>query len=308
MNFDKSKLTEQDYVDLNGAISRAAPRVRFWYNLPNTFMLEGRYNIDKGECSKLHFIKLDRIAEETGATCDYDKLHKDHSFMREDRYSTKKIGISDAFPRGFRLGKLFGFKDVDICAYNPSNPLPNVSVGKRKAELVQIDGLGWGNTYDARVNFERGTACFNQEDQDIAHRLGLEYFPTGIMKIDSLKPSDSSLHSKKPGQKEGKPIIYCDNPCCGGELKSPEVVVEEITGGVYHSSTCFWKDVGTKRYLAREREDIDLSNVEPVKVSLEHALFMYSNGELQQSRDGRKVDSKDFRKVEMWPEAAVLFH
>lgn len=271
---DTLKFTSQDYQDLNEAISRAAPKVRFWYVLPNSWRF---------------LINQNAVAEQTGASSDYEKLHKEHSFMFQDEYNSRRIHLATSRNR-FHLGKLVGLKDTEICVYNPQNPIPEVRIGRRNAHLVQIDGLGWGNTYDARVNFEKGVAFLNEEDQDIAHRLGLIYTPTGIMEIDSLSPSDFELHKDKPKTDDsGNPILYCDNRACQKQVRNPILVVDKQTGGLYHSETCFGKDMGVKAYLAQEREDITLKPV-PERISLEDALTMYERGELQQSLDPKNKD------------------
>lgn len=126
--FSKEKLTSQDYQDLNLAISRAAPIVRFWYVLPNSWQF---------------VINKDAIVEQTKATSDYDKLHEEHSFMHQDEYNSRTIRLTISSNRRFHLSNLLGLKDNEICVYNPKNPIPEVSVGRRTAHLVQIDGLGW---------------------------------------------------------------------------------------------------------------------------------------------------------------------
>lgn len=287
---DTKKFTSQDYQDLNGAISRAAPKVRFWYVLPNSWQFA---------------INQNTVAEQTGATSDYDKLHEKHSFMSQGEYNSRRIHLATSGNGGFHLGRLVGLRDTEICVYNPQNPIPEVRVGRRNAHLVQIDGLGWDNTYDARIGFERGVAFLNEEDQDIAHKLGLIYTPTGTMEIDSLSSSDFELHKDKPKTDEsGNHILYCDNRACQKKVRNPVLVVDRQTGGLYHSETCFGKDMGVKAYLAQEREDMKLQPV-PVRVSLEDALTMYERGELQQSLNPRNKNK--LRSVEMWPEAAVLF-
>jgi len=287
---DTTKPTSQDYEDLNEAISRAAPKIRFWYVLENAYKF---------------MINQDSIVEQTGATSDYDKLHKEYSFMTKDEYNSRRIHLATSRNGEFHLGKFLGLRDIDICVYNPQNPLPEVRVGRRNAHLVQIDGLGWGNTYDARIDFEKGVAFLNEEDQDIAHRLGLIYTPTGIMEIDSLTPSDFELHKDKPKTDEtGNLILYCDNRGCQKRIRNPVLIVDRQTGGLYHSETCFWKDMGVKAYLAQEREDINLQPV-PEKVSLEDALRMYERGELQQSPNPKT--RYKLRSLEPWPEAGILF-
>lgn len=286
---DATKLTSQDYEVLNKAISRAAPKIRFWYVLPNSWKFT---------------INQDAVAEQTGATSDYDKLHEEHSSMSQDEYNSERIHLSTPRQGGFHLGKLLGLKNTEICVYNPQNPIPKVNVGRRVAPLVQIDGLGWGNTYDARIDLEKGIASLNEEDQDIAHELGLIYTPKGIMEVDSLTPSDFEIHKDKLKTDEsGNLILYCDNSACEKEVRSPILVVDEQTGGLYHSEICFVKDMRVKAYLSQEREDLDLKPV-PVRISLEDALTMHQEGKLQQSSNPRTRDK--LRSLEPWPEA-VLF-
>jgi hypothetical protein len=286
---DIKKLTSQDYQDLNGAISRAASKVRFWYALPNSWQF---------------LVNQDEVAEQTGATSDYDKLHEEHSFMSQNKYNSKRIHLATSRNRRFHLGRLLGLKDIEICVYNPQNPIPEVRVGRRTASLIQIDGLGWGNTYNARIDFEREIAFLNEEDQDIAHRLGLIYTPTGIMEVD-FSSSDFELHKNKPKIDEsGNYLLYCDNCACQKRVRNPILVIDRQTGGLYHSETCFWKDMRVKAYLVQERDDMNLQSV-PVRISLEDALIMYERGELQQSFNPKTKDK--LRSLEPWPEAGVLF-
>lgn len=130
----------------------------------------------------------------------------------------------------------------------------------------------------------------NEEDQDIAHRLDLIYTPTGIMEIDSLSTSDFELHKDKLRiDDSGNSILYCDNCACQKRVRNPVLVVDKQTGGLYHSETCFRKDMIVKAYLAEEREDL---NIQPilVRVSLEDVLKMYEKGELQQSQNPKTRD------------------
>jgi len=288
--FDMKSLTAQDYQDLNGAISRAAPKVRFWYELPNAWQFA---------------INQNGIIGQTGATSDYNKLHEEHEFMSQDEYNSKRIHLAVSRNGKFHLGKLLGLKNVEICVYNPQNPIPEVRVGRRNARLVQIDGLGWGNTYDARIGFERRIAFLNEEDQDIAHKLGLIYTPTGIMEVDSLSCSDFEMHGNKPKiDDSGNAILYCDNRACQKRVRNPVLVIDRQTGGLYHSETCFGKDMGVKKYLAKEKEGLEIKPA-PVRVTLEDAIKMYEGGELQQSTNPRFTER--FRSLNQWPEAAVLF-
>tara|TARA_Y100000034_G_scaffold130551_2_gene189272 strand:- start:54 stop:935 length:882 start_codon:yes stop_codon:yes gene_type:complete len=287
--FDVTKLTLENYQNLNGAISRAAPKVRFWYNLPNALQFT---------------INQDAVAEQTGAISDYDKLHEKHNFMSQHEYNSRRTHLTASRKGGFHIGKLLGFRDVDICVYNPQNPLPEVKVGRKTAPLVQIDGLGWGNTYDARIDLESGIAFLNEDDQDIAHRVGLIYTPKGIIEIDSLTPSNFEMHKDKPRTNDsGNSILYCDNRACQKEVRNPILVIDEQTGGLYHSETCFGKDMGVKAYLSQEREDLDIKPVS-IRISLEDALEMYQGGELQQSVNPKTKDK--LRSLNLWPEAAAI--
>jgi len=286
--FDKSRLNETDYHELNSAISRAAPKVRFWYSLSNAWQFA---------------INQNAIAEQTRATSDYDKLHKEHD-LHEDEYNSKRIHLTNIRNKKFHLSKLLGLKDTDICAYNPQNPIPEIKVGRRTAQLIQIDGLGWGNTYNARINFEKGTAFLNEDDQDIAHRLGLIYTPTGIIEVDALKPSDFEMHRNKTKTNDtGNMVLYCDNRSCQKRVRNPILVIDEQTGGLYHSDTCFWKDMSVKAYLSQEREDLTIEPI-PKRIQLEEAVAMYERGELQQSPEPRTTEK--FRSLNPWPEVALL--
>lgn len=288
MEFNARKLTAKDYHELSEAISRAAPKIRFWYKLPNSW----------------HFaVNQNAIAEQAGATSDYDKLHDEYCFMTQDKYNTRRIHLSVLENRS-KLGKLLGLRDIEICVYNPKNPLSNVNVRRKNAQLVQIDGLGLGNTYDAQIDFEKGIAFLNEDDQDIAHRLGLMYTPTGIMEVDSLTCSDIDMHkSKEKTDGSGKHVLYCDNRACQKRIRNPVLVVDAQTGGLYHSETCFEKDMGVKAYLAQDIRDLEIKLV-PMKISLEDALNMYETGDLQQSLNPKFT--KNFRSLNQ-SEAAVLF-
>ncbi len=265
---DRIKLTLQDYKELNKAISRAAPKIRFRYILKNAYK---------------SMINPDLIIEQTGATSDYDKFHNKYSSITKDKYNSRRIHLVTSKKKRFNLGKIFGLKNFEICVYNPQNPIPNVKVGRKNAHLVQIDGLGWGNTYDARIDLEKKLAFLNEEDQNIAHKLGFIYTPTGILEINTVYPSDSELHKDKPKIDEaGDLILYCDFPGCQKRVKNPILIVDRQTGGLYHSEICFWKDMGIKAHLIHDRKDINYQPV-PEKVSLETALKMYERGELQQS-------------------------
>lgn len=288
--FDRNKLIDKDYEELNSAISRAAPKVRFWYYLSNAWQFGVNQN---------------SIVEQTSAISDYDKLHEEHSFMSEKGHNSRRIHLVNVRNERFHWGKLLGLKGIDICVYNPKNPVPNVRAGRRTAQLTQIDGLGWGNTYDARIDFEKGIAFLNEDDQDVAHRLGLIYTPTGIMEIDALTPSNFEMHRDKTRTDDaGNVILYCDNRSCQRGVRNPILFVDEQTGGLYHSDTCFWKDMGVKAYLSQEKEDLTVEPV-PKRIGLEEAITMYERGELQQSPNPRTTEK--LRSLNQWPEAAVLF-
>ncbi len=286
-----TKLTLQDYEDLNQAISRAAPKVRFWYVLQNYWPFA---------------INQDAIVEQTEATSDYDKWHNENSFMFQDEYNSTRIHLSPCRNKRFHLGKLLGLRDIIICVYNPKKPLLEIRVGRRVARLIQIDGLdgGLGNTFGARVDFEKGIAFLNEEDQDIAHRLGLIYTPAEIMNVvGDPMPSDFEMHKDKSKIDEfGNSILYCDNRACQKRVRNPILVIDRQTGGLYHSETCFWKDMYVKAYLAQERG----LNIQPVpeRISLRDALIMYEKGELQQSPNPKIRDK--WRSLKPL-EAGVLF-
>ncbi len=287
--FDRDKLTAQDYQDLNKAISKASPYVRFWYSLPNAW----QFSINKNS-----------IVEQTGAITDYDKLHEENRFMEKNEYNSRKIHLAARRDGRFNLGKLIGLKEIDICVYNPQNPVPEVKIGRRLAQLVQIDGFSWGNTRESRINFEKGFAIFNEEDQDIAHRLGLIYSPSGVLEIDSLTCSDFEMHKNKPKRDDsGNTMLYCDNRACKRRVRNPVLVVDKKSGGLYHSEICFWKDMRVKKYLSQERKDLEIDPVSQ-RIELEEALRMYDRNELQQSPEPKSKDK--LRSLEFWPEAAII--
>ena len=298
--FDKSKLAQCDLDELNQAIKRAAPKVRFWYSLPDTFFIEGFYKRAKGRRSNFCFIDQNEIACQTGATTDFDKMHEKYPREVKDKYNTQSVVITDADTSNgkFELKRIWGMKDLNVCVFNPRHPLLNVCIGKKTADLFQMDGRGLGNTYDAGVYFNEGSAILLEEDQNIAHRLELEYSPKGVLECSARTPSRSSSHAKSSGfDSRGNPLIYCDNPCCKGLLQNPKVIFEPKTGGVYHSSICFWKDFELKVHLTDERTSSHLIKTKAEKISLEQALIKYTCGELLQSRKNRKIQDLEFRKV-----------
>lgn len=295
-------ITQENLSELDGAIRRAAPRVRYWYARPNSFFIRASEDYIDHNHLDIHFLNLKKAIKETGAVSDFEKLKDEHPFI-EERYNSQNHHVS--LPYRFMWKNLLGLKDIEICIYNPTNPSLTLP-GIEDAKLVQIDGLGWGNTYDARVNLGSGDAIFNEEDQNIAHRLGLQYTPTGILEIDSCSASSSELHKDEPEfDEEGKLILYCDNPSCGKRVRNPQVALEGVTGGLYHSRICYNKDVPTKAYLMRDAEKE--FEPQPRMITLEEATEMYHKGELQQSRHNSKKERTELRSVEPWPEAAVLF-
>lgn len=285
MVFDKSQLAQTDYSDLYEAVKRTGPKIRFWYSLPNAF---------------LSFINQDSIADRTGATSDYDKLKEGRDWFTPDEYNTLKTRIGvNSLSNGLlgRLGNLIGLKNIDICVHNPQYALPSLDLGKRTAELVQIDALGFGNIYEGRINFERGIAVISEEDQDLAHRLGLMFTPAGILETDALTPSSPDMHKK--GLWGEKIVLYCDNRACRKVIRNPVLVVDDRTGGAYHSHICYEKDIGVKRYLGIE-------GCKPREVSLDEANCMMNDGKLQQSPNFKSQDPK-LRSIDSGLEAAVLF-
>lgn len=286
-NFDLTKLTSEDYSNLGDAVSRAAPRVRIWYALPPVIPSK---------------IDQERIIQETEATSDYDKFPNERM---SPEYDSKKIHFSNQRTEGVGWKKILGFRKLDICVYNPKKIISKLNLGKNLAQIVQIDGNGWGNQYVARVDFESGLAFLNEEDQDIAHKLGLIYTPSNILDVDSLSCSTFELHRDKAKiDEKGETILYCDNPACQKRIRNPTLVVEEQTGGLYHSPTCFRKDLSVKAYLINEKHGE--TKLSYRKISLEEAIKMYQEGNLQQSENPKNTDK--FRNIETWPEAAILFH
>ncbi len=280
MNFDVDTLNKEGLILLNEAIKRTAPKVRFWYHLPST-----------------RFLAIDRqeIIEQTKATSDFDKLQKKHSFITQDEYNSRRFHSSPV--RSERsLRNFLGFKDWELCVHNPQEPTIALSVGRKKAKLIQIDGITFRNTYEGRINFEGGYAVINESDQDIAHGLGLMFTPAGILEVDALTTSDPEMNRNKTRQNGLE--LYCDNRACQKQIRNPVLVVDDRIGGTYHSLVCYEKDIGIKRYLGVE-------GYSPREVPLSEAQEMLRKGLLQQSPDF-KGNTLDIRSLKPWPEAAII--
>ena len=292
--FDRSKLNFQDYQDLNAAVSRAAPKVGAWYLIKNVFLGLFPRELPLRDATNL-----------TEPVSDYGKHHKELDSLIKDEYNARIAFQRMNLARKTNwIGKLAGNRDVEICFYNPRIIVPELSFFCGTANLVEITGWGWGNTYDASVNFEYGTSFLNEEDQDIAHRLGFMYTPTGILECNSLKASDFELHKEKLKVDEsGNEILYCDNLCCQKRVRNPILVIDKKTGGLYHSKTCFEKDMRIKAYLYLEKGNHDF-NPFPSRISLENALDMYKMGELQQSLNPKTKEA--FSSTLPWQMAGVF--
>lgn len=280
MKFDVNRLGEEDLNNLNEAIKGISSKVRFWYKLDNFHVF---------------FINERKIVEQTRAVSDYDKLHKEYESMTKEEYNSRSFHLSNKRKRNKGLRGWFGFKDLEFCIHNPENPLVYLDIGNKKAELIQIDGMGIGNTYEGRINFVEGYAILDERDQNLAHKLGLMFSPAGILEKDSLSSSDSEMHKNKSRLENN---IYCDNRCCQKEIKNPLLVVDNKTGGVYHSPVCYAKDIYIKKYLGVE-------GCFPREISLSEAKEMLRNGLLQQSPN-YKVNSIKLRSLDSWPEAAIV--
>lgn len=282
-SFDKSSLKDQDYIDLNTAIRHAGPRVRYWYSAPNFF---GPVNVG-------------RIIEQTKATSDFDSLKGEYDWLTEYDSKSQRIHVSKR--GGWK--SLLGFRDIEFRIYNPENFLPSINVLGRTADLVQIEALNFGNIFKGKIDFEDGSAFFNEEDQDIAHRLGFMYAPGKVLETDPLSPSSPSTNQGRV-EKDGEVKLYCDNTACREEIRNPVLVVDECTKGVYHSNICFMKDIRLKCYLSEENPDLEFTP-SPKEISLENAVEMFANNKLQQS-PGFKEAFPKFRHLKPWPEGATV--
>lgn len=280
MKFDVSEFSEDDLNDLNEAIKRTGPKVRYWYKLDNFHYW---------------FFNEQKLVEQTKAISDYNKLSKEYEFMTKDEYNFISFHLSDERKRSKGWRGFVGFKDLEFCVYNPENPLIYLGVENKKAELIQVDSLGLGNTYEGRINFEKGYAVLEERDQDLAHKLGLMFSPAGILESDSLSPSDTEIHKNKNRLENN---IYCDNRCCQKKIRNPLLVVDDKTGGVYHSPVCYHKDIKIKKYLGVE-------GCSPREIYLSEAKEMLRNGSLQQSQN-YKGDFVKLRNLDPWPEAAIV--
>ena len=317
MSFDKSKLTGQDYRDLYEAVKKTGPKINAWYFIPKT---------------RLFSINQEDVAKQTLAVSDYEKECEQNPNPYKNESNVKKVHLSET--RETR-NKIFGRRDIDICVHNPGILPLTINIGKKQAELLQIDGIGFGNTYEGRVVFDRGIAILEEQDQGLAHKLGFEYTPAHILEISSLEPSDINLHKdKKRTDKFGDTILYCDNPACKKQIKNPVLVIDKLTGGIYHSDICYWKDIEIKKYLIGKQKGQDLESqvqkignegiifnpdeiqrkiasietqMVPIKVNFNEVLRLYKEGELQQSLNNKKK-FKIWGKINVWPDAAILFH
>ena len=279
MKFDIKKLSQNDLNEINEAVKRTGERIRFWYKLNNALPF---------------FINEEEIIEQTIAVSDYDKLHhKYESMTREYDSDSESFHLSNIKERAKGWRGLLGFKNLELCVHNPENPLIYLEMKTKKAKLIQIDGLSYCNTFEGRVNFEKGFAVINEEDQDLAHKLGLIFSPAGILEVDCLSPSEPEMHKNKSEE-----IIYCDNRGCKKEIRNPILVVDDKTGGIYHSEICYLKDIGIKRYLGIE-------GCFPREVSLSKAKEMLKDGFLQQSPNF-KLSQVKLRSLEEWPEAVIV--
>jgi hypothetical protein len=183
-----------------------------------------------------------------------------------------------------------------LSVYNPRKLTTGLSIGRKTAKLVQIDALSFGNTYEGRISFEGNYAVLNEEDQNTAHRIGLMFTPAGVLEVTCFKSSDPEMNRDKP--RESGLEIYCDNRACQKEIKNPRLVIDQRTGGAYHSPVCYEKDIRLKSYLG-------VRGCSPKEVSMDQARDMLREGLLQQSPNFGG-DSPNLRALELWPEAAVV--
>jgi len=287
-------LSQEDYTALMAAVSSQGRRVLVWYSLPNSF--QTRLNIDD-------------IVSQTEARTDYEVLQEVRPEIKRDKFYMElkdyHLKAELKTPRSrFRLSHLIGKKDREVLVFNPRLVPETIRVGKNSAKLIQIDGLNRGNVLVSTVNFEERVAVLEEYDQDLAHRLNFEYTPVGVLETDALTPSDFRMHTNKPKESDnGRPILYCDNRGCQRTLRSPTLIFDPQTGGLYHSMTCFGKDMGLKVYLASKNLEISLAP-NPIRVSLEHAVKLYQSGRLLQSQE--PVSTIKFRSLSQWPEAAIV--
>jgi hypothetical protein len=96
MQFDFSNLTEQDLSELNDAIRRTAPKVRFWYFLQSAFGFK---------------IKEREVVEQTAPVSDFDKNSSENPFMSDNEYTTRKFHAAPIQYRRTRLREFLGLRN-----------------------------------------------------------------------------------------------------------------------------------------------------------------------------------------------------
>ena len=281
---DCSSLTACDYDALYDAVSRASMKLRCVYELPHSF----------------GFINTKKIIEQTIAQSDFERLVKRFSFLQADQYNTRKISTHN--PSHFHLGKLIGLDNYLIRVYNPEKIFSELPIGFRKAPLIAIEGLSLGNIYESGLNFKSKNAFLKEADQDLAHRLEFIFTPSGISEIDAPRPSDFKMHATKEKSENGNTILYCDNRACQKRVRNPLLFIDDETGGLYHSETCYWKDMRIKYYLADE-QNITLTTI-PRRVPFHEALSLYFHNRLQQSATPQIKTV--YRGLSEWEAAVIL--
>lgn len=244
--FDQTKLTPEDYNALFEAVKRGAWRdFEYGFEIPKN-MFRTRYDVD--------FI----AAQLTPATRESLEIVRR---MIDERVTESPLE-----------------ECVMIALKNPTVMIPMLRINENEVYVTGMHGYGPGNQYDCFVDFKEGEASLCEEDQDLAHKLGLIYTPKGMTAMFSLEASTSETHREKQQRDENsQPILYCDNMACQRTIRNPVLVVDESTGGVYHSmGICHVRD-------AMAKGDRGVNKFSPAYVSIEVARKFYEQGKLQQA-------------------------
>lgn len=263
---DPHSLASKDLEALREAVSGISDKFSVYYAFPPV---------------RKSVIHLEDVFDQVGAHSDIeaDSWLKSNRFFRErDAERGRIFPDSDAL---FSFSRLFGYISFFVSTNNPEKILPEVLVGHKAGVLSSIRGFNFGNVDQAYVSFKDGIAALNYEDQDLAHRLNFLFSPSDSLEMFSLKPSNSLTHSRKPRyDSSGDLLLYCDNPCCEKPVFNPTLVLESVTGSLYHNEICMRKDIPLKVFSGDCAVSGDLNFS---RIPIGEARALYGAGKLQQS-------------------------